>query len=143
MPFLALTKMWTLGGIILTLNMLTYSWLGCAFFIGRAVENGWIRESITVSKAIAIACLMIIGEIFITQFVFVDGDDGVRQIRASIAVIIGVIVTGSGLVFTIPGDQAEGHQIAPAMRKVLGVALIMVSVCVIYAAYTWFKTVSD
>ena len=143
MSFLALTKMWTLGGIILTLNILIYSWLGCAFLIGRAVEKGWTQERITALKIAAILALLLIGFVLATQLVLTDGIDDIRQMKAAIALIFGGVVMGLGVVSTVPRNREERHQVAPRLRKVLRIAIIVATLLILFACYNWFKAAAN
>ena len=143
MPFLALTKMWTLGGIIITLNTLIYCWLGCAFLIGRAVEKGWTQKRITALKIAAILALLIIGFVLTTQLVLTDGIDDIRQAKAGIALIFGGVVIGLGVVSTVPRNREERHQIAPRLRKVIQIAIIVAVLLILFACYNWFKAAAN
>ena len=138
MLFQALTKMWTLGGIIITLNMLVYSWLGCAFLIGRAVEKGWTQERITVVKIVAILALLTIGFALTTQLVLVDGIDDGHQRKTAIAIGIGTVVMGLGMVFAVPRNRDEKSQVAPRLRKGLAIAIIAGTLFILSACYNWY-----
>ena len=137
MLFLALTKMWTLGGIITTLNLLIYSWLGCAYLIGRAVEKDRTQERITALKISAILALLIIGFVLTTQLVLADGIDDIRQAKAGIALIFGGVVMGLGVVSTVPRRE-ERHQIAQRLRKVIQIAIVVASLLILFGCYNWF-----
>ena len=139
MPFLALTKMWTLGGIIITLNMLVYSWLGCAFLIGRAVEKGWTQERITALKIVAILALLIIGLTLTIQLVLVGGIDDGHQRKAAIAIGVGAVVMGLGMAFAVPRNRDERSQVAPRLRKGLAIAIIAGTLLILFACYNWYK----
>ena len=139
MPFLALTKMWTLGGIIITLNMLAYSWLGCTFLIGRAVENGWTRERITALKIVAILALLTIGFALTTQLVLTDGIDDGHQRKTAIAIGLVAVVMGVSVVFTISRNREERHQVDSRLRKGFTIAIIVAGLFILFACYNWFK----
>ncbi|MYA99459.1 hypothetical protein F4X90_07250 [Candidatus Poribacteria bacterium] len=137
-PFLALTKMWTLGGIIITLNILIYSWLGSAFLIGRTVENGWTRERIIALKTVVVFALLIIGLALTIQLVLADGTDDIRQMKAAIAIGVGAVVMGLGMAFAVPRNRDERSQVAPRLRKGLAIAIIAGTLFILFACYNWY-----
>ena len=53
MSDLAVSQLWTLTGLILTLNLGVYSWLGCCFFLSREIEQPWIHQRIRMLETIA------------------------------------------------------------------------------------------
>lgn len=138
-PFLALTKMWTLGGIITMLNMLVYSWLGCAFLIGRAAEKGWTRKRVTALKIVAILALLTIGFALTIQLVLTDGIDDIRQMKSAIAIGVGAVVMGLGVVFVMPRTRDEISQVAPRLKKGLTIAIIAGTLFILFACYNWYK----
>ena len=142
-PLLALTKMWMLGGIITTLNLLVYSWLGCAFLIGRAAEKGWTRKRVAVLKTIATLVLLMIGLVLTTQLVLRDGIDDIRQIKAAIATGVGAVIIGLGVVFAVPRNREEMRQIDPRLRKGLAIAVIVAGLFILSACYNWYKTAAN
>lgn len=142
-PFLALTKMWTIGGIIITLNLLLYSWLGCTFLIGRADEKGWIQERVVVLKTIAILILLISGFALTTQLVLTDGIDDERQRKMAIAIGVGAVVIGLAVVFAVPRNRDERSQVAPRLRKGFAIATIAVGLFILFACYNWFKAIAN
>ncbi|MDE0686232.1 MAG: hypothetical protein OXI63_25175 [Candidatus Poribacteria bacterium] len=138
MPFLALTKMWTLGGIIITLNILIYSWLGSTFLIGRAVETGWTQERIIALKTVVVFALLIIGLTLKIQLVLADGTDDIRQMKAAIAIGVGAVVMGLGIVFAVPRNRDERSQVASRLRKGLQIAIIAGTLFILSACYNWY-----
>ena len=139
MPFLALTKMWTLGGIIITLNMLVYSWLGCAFLIGRAGENNWTQERIAALKIVAILALLVMGLALTTQLILGGGIDDGHQMKAAIAIGVGAVIIGLGVVFAVPRNRDEKSQIVLRLRKGFTIAIIVAGLFILSACYNWFK----
>ena len=143
MPFLVLTKMWTLGGIITTLNIFIYYWLGCAFLIGRAVEKGQTQERITALKISAILALLIIGFALATQLVLPDGIDDIRQMKAAIATFIGAVIIGLGVVFAVPRSRKEIHQTNPRFKKGIRIATIVALLFILFGYYNWYKAAAN
>ena len=146
MPFMELTKMWTLGGIITTLNILIYSWLSCTFLISQANEKDWTQERITLLKAIAVLALLLIGFTLTSQLVLADGNDDIRQMKTSTAVFVGIVLITMGLVFTVPRNREERHQISRPLRIPFMLAIIFIAIAAVFcvfASYNWYKAAAN
>ena len=66
----------------------------------------------THNAIVAILALLIIGFALATQLVLADGINDLRQIKAAIAISVGVIAMGLGVMFAVPQNQEERHQVA-------------------------------
>lgn len=126
-PFMKLAKMWTFGGIILTLNILIYCWLGSAFLVGCAADKGWTQERVNVLKTVATLALLIIGFTLVTYLVLGDGNDDLRKLRTDIAVLAGIVLFAGGSVVTIPRNREKTDVISHRLKIVYIITLIVVT----------------
>ena len=143
LPFFALSHRWTLGGLILALNLFVYSYLGCCFFIGRRVEKLLPRQGITMPERIASFYLLILLGVLMRELVLIETGDSERQIRSAVCMVIGALLMCAGMIVSYPRHPADMHQLSPAFRRGLNFALIVVCLCVLYGNGLWLKTALD